>query len=216
MPKISVLTPSYNQCEFIEQNILSVLDQDYPSFEHIVVDGGSTDGTVEILKRYPHLIWVSGKDGGRADALDEGFTAGDGRYRRLTETSDDYPERRIFRELVPGFSRMGTRCSGRYRQGYEGFAFRREASCQMRGSSIWRASFGTPICSPDQPGFYRRALIASAGDSDPSLDMVMDYYLWLRLATNAAYALIDWDFGVFSGASGAKRRALPDTRRQNP
>ena len=67
--KISILTPSYNQGSFVEKNIQSIMSQNYPDFEHIVVDGGSSDNTVEILKKYPHLKWVSESDEGQADAL---------------------------------------------------------------------------------------------------------------------------------------------------
>ena len=72
-PKISIVSPSYNQSDFIEEAILSVLHQNYPNFEHIIIDGGSTDRTVELLKKYPHLIWVSEPDEGQSDAINKGF-----------------------------------------------------------------------------------------------------------------------------------------------
>lgn len=71
--KISVITPSYNQGKFIESTIKSVMDQNYDSIEHIVVDGGSDDNTVEVLKRYPHLKWVSEPDEGQTDAGNKGL-----------------------------------------------------------------------------------------------------------------------------------------------
>lgn len=70
-PKISVISPSFNCAKYIRRCIEGVLQQNYPNFEHIIVDGASTDGTVEILKEYPHLKWLSEKDSGEAEALNK-------------------------------------------------------------------------------------------------------------------------------------------------
>jgi glycosyltransferase involved in cell wall biosynthesis len=71
--KISIITPSFNQGRFIEEAIRSVLDQGYPDFEHIVVDNCSSDDTLDILRRYPHLRWISEPDRGQSHALNKGF-----------------------------------------------------------------------------------------------------------------------------------------------
>lgn len=71
--KISIVTPSYNQGKYIEEAIQSVLNQNYDNFEHIIIDACSTDNTIEILKKYPHLIWVSEPDEGQSDAINKGF-----------------------------------------------------------------------------------------------------------------------------------------------
>lgn len=73
MLKISIITVSFNQGRFIRQNIESVLCQKYPNFEHIIIDGGSTDNTVSVLKEYLHLNWISEKDRGQSDGLNKGF-----------------------------------------------------------------------------------------------------------------------------------------------
>ena len=80
-PRISVVTPSFNQGHFLERTILSVLNQNYPNLEYIIMDGGSTDGSAEIIRRHErHLArWVSEKDGGQGDAIRRGFRLCTGR-----------------------------------------------------------------------------------------------------------------------------------------
>lgn len=71
--KISIVTPSYNQGQFIEEAIQSVINQNYTDFEHIIIDACSTDKTLEVVEKYPHLKWVSEPDEGQSDALNKGF-----------------------------------------------------------------------------------------------------------------------------------------------
>jgi glycosyltransferase involved in cell wall biosynthesis len=89
-PLVSIVTPSLNQGQYIEQAISSVLEQDYPCIEHIVVDGGSTDGTREILERHAHLRWVSEPDGGQAAALNKGFRLAQGELYGWLNADDYY------------------------------------------------------------------------------------------------------------------------------
>jgi len=89
--KISIITPSFNQAEFIERTILSVLDQNYPDLEYIVMDGGSTDGTVEILKKYADkIIWRSEKDNGQSDAINKGLRMATGEIAAYLNSDDTY------------------------------------------------------------------------------------------------------------------------------
>ena len=89
-PLISIITPSLNRAEMIATAIESVLAQDYPHFEHIIVDGGSNDGTLEVLKKYPHLHLISGKDQGVYDALNKGITLAHGDIIGQLNTDDYY------------------------------------------------------------------------------------------------------------------------------
>jgi glycosyltransferase involved in cell wall biosynthesis len=74
-PKISIVTPSFNQGHFVEETITSVINQDYPNIEYILIDGGSTDNTIEIVKKYSDHIayWVSEKDNGQSEAINKGI-----------------------------------------------------------------------------------------------------------------------------------------------
>jgi glycosyltransferase involved in cell wall biosynthesis len=90
LPKISIISPSYNQGKYIEEAILSVLNQHYANFEHIIIDGGSTDSTLNIIKKYPHVRWVSEKDSGQSDALNKGFQLATGEILGWLNTDDLY------------------------------------------------------------------------------------------------------------------------------
>lgn len=90
-PLISIITPSYNQGRYIEETILSVLNQDYPRVEYLVMDGDSTDNTREILAKYgTRLTWSSERDGGQADAINTGFRAATGDIFGWINSDDTY------------------------------------------------------------------------------------------------------------------------------
>ncbi len=91
LPKITVITPSYNQGQFIEQTICSVLGQNYPNLEYIVMDGGSTDGTLDILQNYNgQLCWMSEKDRGQSHAINKGLAFATGEVIALLNSDDVY------------------------------------------------------------------------------------------------------------------------------
>jgi len=80
LPRITIVTPSYNQARYLEKTIKSILDQDYPSLEYIIIDGASTDKSVEIIKKYEEYLtyWISKKDKGQSDAINKGFNRATG------------------------------------------------------------------------------------------------------------------------------------------
>lgn len=92
LPKITVVTPSYNQAAFLEQTILSVIGQNYPNLEYIILDGGSTDESVEIIKKYEQYIthWESKKDSGQGSAINEGFSLASGEVLCWLNSDDMY------------------------------------------------------------------------------------------------------------------------------
>ena len=91
-PKISIVTPSYNQARFLERTILSVLNQNYPNLEYIIIDGGSTDGSIEIIKKYGKYLayWISEKDEGQSDAINKGFNKSTGEILAWQNSDDIY------------------------------------------------------------------------------------------------------------------------------
>lgn len=91
-PKISIVTPTYNRAKYLEETILSVLNQGYPNLEYIIIDGGSSDGTVEIIKKYSNLLhyWISEEDSGMYHAIQKGFEKSTGEIMAWINSDDKY------------------------------------------------------------------------------------------------------------------------------
>lgn len=178
-PKISILTPSYNQGKYIEQAIASVIDQRYPHFEHIIIDGGSEDNTLSLLNKYPHLKWISEKDRGQSDALNKALGMATGELVGWLN-SDDYYAKETFERVRRRFDDDNVDWAildvvNYYEQ--------TGAEIYMRSPAV---TYESLVRNPDivrQPGtFFRAELLRSLGGWDPDLHMVMDLDLWLRLA----------------------------------
>ena len=106
LPKISIITPSFNQGVYIEETILSIYKQDYPFFEHIIFDAVSTDNTGEILKKYAHLICISEKDNGQSHAINKGFKKCTGEIIAW-QNSDDFYLPGTFEKVANFFNEHG-------------------------------------------------------------------------------------------------------------
>ena len=90
LPRISVVTPTFNSSHTLRETIESVVQQNYPNYEHLVMDGGSTDGTLDILREYPHLNWISEKDEGHYHAMNKGILKASGEVVNILNSDDCY------------------------------------------------------------------------------------------------------------------------------
>lgn len=183
-PTISIITPSYNQGQFLEETILSVLNQDYPNLEYLIIDGGSTDNSVDIIKKYEkHLTyWVSEKDRGQTYAINKGFKRATGDIVNWLN-SDDVLLPCAISNIVHYFTSNPM----------VDFAY---------GDYVLVDSFGRVIvprkeidfdfnillysgCFIQQPTcFFRRRVIDKIGLLDEAQDFYMDYEFYLRAAQN--------------------------------
>lgn len=177
--KISIVTPSFNQGMFIEQTIQSVRDQNHGAVEHIVVDGGSTDGTVEVLRRYPHLRWLSEKDKGQSDALNKGFRMATGDIVAWLN-SDDWYEPNVLGDIDRYFS-AHPECMILYGD----ITFVDKQGNRLYSIAGGTVSYDRLVACPDsvrQPStFWRRSLLDESGGVDPGLHIVMDFDFFLRI-----------------------------------
>lgn len=185
-PKVSVITPSYNQAKFIRMTIDSVLSQNYPNLEYIVMDGGSTDGTVEILKSYGKRIqWVSKKDKGQSDAINRGLKMATGEIVSYLNSDDLYKKESLlevgnFFQKNPQYYFLSGKCDVIDEKGniidnfitlYKNFFLRH----------LSKKNVLSIINFISQPAtFWRKEVISKIGFFDQKLDYAMDYDYWLR------------------------------------
>ena len=192
--KISILTPSYNQKKFIEKNILSVLKQEYENFEHIIIDGGSTDGTIDILKKYKHLKWISEKDEGQADALNKGFSMSSGDIIGWIN-SDDYYCNNIFQDISRIFKNDGPMWV------VGNLLIKNHDSNNYKMRNNKEITYETLLSNPDmvtqQSAFYNSKAIKIISGWDKSLHMTMDYDLWIKLSKLYNPLIINRSYAYF-------------------
>jgi glycosyltransferase involved in cell wall biosynthesis len=185
LPMISIVTPCLNRGQFIEEAIQSVVQQDYPHVEHIVVDGGSTDGTLEILRRYPHLRVVSEPDDGLYDALNKGIRLAKGEIIGQLN-SDDFYANNIFSKVARRFMddvELDTVCGGAvvFDEDAEG---KRVTHADYQKShnkelSFYNITLGVPIINAR---FFRRRVYERVGRFDTHYAIAADRDFLMRVA----------------------------------
>ena len=181
-PRISIVTPSYNQFPFIEETIRSVLLQGYPNLEYIVMDGGSTDGSIEVIRKYEP--WLSclriGPDGGQSAAIAEGFRQATGEILAWLNSDDRYLPGALMRvaQYLQKHPRIVFINSDVNHVGQDGGLIGR--SYVVGSSRVITANIGSHGWM--QPGcFWRREAYQACGGMDESLQFCMDRDLFLRL-----------------------------------
>lgn len=178
-PLVSVVTPSMNALPFLVENVESVRSQDYPAIEHIICDGGSTDGTQEVLRCFPHLRWISERDRGQSDALNKGFRMARGEIVGWLNADDVYELGAVARAV--GYLIKHPEIDLVYGDVRVIDAEGRELGISRSESLDIDALLSlNPIPQPSV--FLRRRCLELLGGLDESLHYVMDWELWIRFA----------------------------------
>ncbi len=193
LPKISVITPSYNQARFLEQTIRSVLSQGYPNLEYLIIDGGSTDGSVEIIRKYEEWLayWITEKDRGQSHAINKGLTRATGQIMCWLNSDDYYPAdtlRLVGKLLTDGTNNYALIGHAKtfFQDDRAPVVNRGEYLNRRRLLEFWK---GYQMHQPSI--FWRREVFDRVGLLREDLDLTMDFDYWARIAEFYSFTNVD-------------------------
>lgn len=181
-PLVSIVTPSYNQAAYLEETIRSVLNQDYQNLEYIIVDGGSNDGSLEIIEKYANELawWVSESDRGQTDAINKGFSRAKGEILAWINSDDTYLLGAISEaaEFLESHPDIGLVYGDANLVDEGGDVIGRFPARQTDNRRLMRGF----VHIPQQASFFRADIWRLVGPLDPSFYFAMDYDLWVRIS----------------------------------
>ena len=212
LPLLSVVIPSFNQGQFIERTILSIISQSYPRLELILMDGGSTDATMAIVERYKkHFAHIeSGPDGGQSAAIGKGFELASGDYISWLNSDDTYNEGALL--AVGEFFVQNPKVQFAYGDTWiidesdRRLLFKKSV---MFFLPVMKYAF---LTVPQMSAFWSRKLYHQAGGMDKDLRFCMDYDLFVRMSQISAPHRISQNIGNFRMHSASKTTNLEDVR----
>jgi glycosyltransferase involved in cell wall biosynthesis len=203
-PLVSIVTPSFNQAAYLEAAMQSVFDQDYSPIEYIVIDGGSTDGSRQLIERHASKLayWVSGPDRGQTDAINKGFAEAAGIYLAWLNADDRLKpgavgEAVTFLEAHP---EVGLVYGDADYIDSQGRVVGRFPAAQTDYAHLRRGY----VHIPQQAAFWRAELWRQVGPLDPSFNFAMDYDLWVRLARASQLRYLPRPWAEFRLHAGSK------------
>lgn len=192
LPTLSVVVPSYNQAQYLEETLLSIIGQGYPGLELIVIDGGSTDGSVDILRKYDSRIayWVSEPDRGQSHAINKGLEKATGEWVAWMNSDDCYLPNTLVKFFQDTDHRQydfmhGLCSSGESIQNRKFRQINRNAKRNAFG--VLRFFMGTEFIIPSQSAFVRRSILKQVGLLTEHLNWVMDMDWFARIMLFTQY-----------------------------